>query len=259
MKILFLRSLGVLGLLLFLPLFILTFINPNKIENSAKPFIKWKLNIEVNKKIDSFTILKSKNKNTFLGKVGNKFSTITNNKLEKLKEQLKLIASRSIIKDFKAMNDKNCKCREIWNNRISEFLNLRIVSFEKAKEKLSNFTRAKYMEIVKKLIIDLRIFLGANSFVFILILLVSFLKNKSKDILVIPSVLMLTATIVSTYFYLFSQNWFYTILFNDYVGFGYIIYLLLVFSMLCDIVFNDSRILKSIINFIGNIFSSASC
>ena len=59
---------------------------------------------------------------------------------------------------------------------------------------------------------------------------------------------MLLSTGVCSYFYLFEQNWFYTILYSDYTGFGYIVYLVLVFAILCDIVFNKARVTTEFLN-----------
>lgn len=51
-----------------------------------------------------------------------------------------------------------------------------------------------------------------------------------------------------SYFYIFEQDWFYTILYNDYTGFAYIGYLAVVFAFLCDVVFNRARVTTEIIN-----------
>lgn len=131
------------------------------------------------------------------------------------------------------------------------------LKLEKAKDKLADFTQSKYNEIVDKLTMDIRIFLGVNSLVFILLFLISFLKPQATDHLFLPSGLIFLSTLISSYFYLFEQNWFYTILYNDYIGFGYVAYLGLVFAILCDIVFNKSRITTEIINFLANAIGSA--
>ena len=77
--------------------------------------------------------------------------------------------------------------------------------------------------------------------------------------LFLPGALLLLSTAICAYFYLFEQNWFYTILYNDYTGFAYLAHLLLVFAALCDIVFNRARVTTEIINALGNAFSVAPC
>ena len=138
-----------------------------------------------------------------------------------------------------------------------------IVSLEKAKEKLAIFAQAKYMEIVEKLTLDVRIFLGVNALIFLFLLVASFLKPKATEHLFLPSVLMLISTVICSYFYLFEQNWFYTIIYSSYTGFGYVAYVTIVFGILGDIVFNKAKIVTEIINLffnaIGSAFSVVSC
>jgi len=64
--------------------------------------------------------------------------------------------------------------------------------------------------------------------------------------------LMLLSTVVSSYFYIFKQNWFYTVIYNDFVGYAYLMYLGLIFFFLCDIIFNKARIITEIVNMILN-------
>ncbi len=124
----------------------------------------------------------------------------------------------------------------------------KLISLENAKSKIIDFTNAKYMEIVENLTLDVRIILGANSMVFILLLLTSLMKPLAMKHLFLPGSLMLLSTALCSYFYIFEQNWLYTIIYNDYTGFGYIGYLFFVFSILCDIVFNKARVTTEVIN-----------
>jgi len=79
----------------------------------------------------------------------------------------------------------------------------------------------------------------------------SFLKPNTTDYLFLPGVFMLISTIICSYFYIFEQNWFYTLLYNDFTGFGYLAYLLGIFVLLCDIAFNKAKITKEIIDFLA--------
>lgn len=259
MIVLFLRSISIFGILLFGTLFTITLINPIKIEHTLKPFIVKKLKLEINKKIDSININKTNKVNKFIKKLSKNFLATTNMKLNKLKEKLKLFALNNISNDISELNDEKCKCRELWTNRISEFIKFKIITIEKAKKRLSNFTKAKYMDIVNELIMDIRIFAGVNSLVLIFIFFLLFIKKNSEKVLIIPSVLMFISVIVCSYFYLFEQNWFYSVLFNDYIGFSYILYLFVIFLLLCDITFNDSKLIKKLLEIFSNLFSSSTC
>jgi len=75
--------------------------------------------------------------------------------------------------------------------------------------------------------------------------------------------LMLVSTAVSSYFYLFKQNWFYTIIYNDFIGYAYLMYLGIIFLFLCDIIFNKARvtteIVNALLNALGSSVSAVSC
>ena len=235
-------------MILFIPLFIFTFADPHLIEKSGKAFIEWKLQTETNKKIDSIHIPKAGKLEKLLGAKARKLREETERKLEIIKKQLKNDAPAIIAAQIAKLRNLDCECRRKWEERIRISMESRLVSLEVAKSKLIDFTHVKYMEIVRKLTMDVRVFLGANSVVFIFLLLVSFLKPRAVKHLFLPGGLMLISTAICSYFYIFNQNWFYTIIYNDYTGFAYIGYLVFVFAVLCDIVFNKARVTTEIIN-----------
>jgi len=248
---------GLIGMLLFVSLFVLTFSYPHTVEKSAKGFIGWKLKNEMNEKIDSITLPQSKTLQRFLGDKAKVLYKKTDNKLVELKQHLKDNVPAIMARQIAKMGNLSCECRKKWEERLKASIKFEIASMEKAKEKLINFTQAKYMEIVEKLTMDVRIFLGINSIVFIFLFIASFLKPKATEHLFLPGALMLLSTVICSYFYLFEQNWFYTILYNDYTGFGYLAYLLVGFAILCDIIFNKARITTEIINALANAIGSA--
>ncbi len=263
MKQISLRSIGLLGTILFVPLFFLTFADPQLIENSGKSFIEWKLNTEANKKIDNIQIPQTNRFNKLLGEKAKKLLSQNESQLENLKQRLKDDVPAIMAEQISKMRNLDCDCRKKWENTIRNSIIFQITSLEKAKEKLINFGQMKYMEIVKKLTQDVRIFLGTNAIVFIFLLLLSFFKPQAINHLFLPGILLLSSTLICSYFYIFEQNWFYTIIYNDYTGFGFLVYLLLVFGVLCDIAFNKAKvtteIINSILNAIGSAFNLAPC
>ncbi len=256
MKQAILRTFGIIGALVFIPLFLLTFSDPQSIERVGKSFIEWKLTSETEKKIDAIHIPTSTKFGAFLNK---KAGT----KLEELKQQLKDEIPVIIATQIAKMSDLSCECRAKWKHWLANSLKIQISTIEKTKVKVAEFSQAKYMEIVTKLTRDVRIFLGVNSLTFLLLLLVSFLKPNAIFHMFVPGVLLLLSTIFCSYFYIFEQNWFFTILYDDYMGFAYLGYLTLTFSLLCDITFNRGRITTDIMNSIGSalgqVFSFSPC
>ena len=263
MKKTLLRGFSIIGLILFLPLFIFTFSNPNLIEKSGKGFVQWKLKQEINKKIDSISLPQSKRFENIFGNKIIKLQKEAENKLKKFKKQLKNDVHKIVMAQILKTSGLNSKWRNKWEKYLNSSLVFKVISFEKIKAKLAVFAQAKYAEIVKKLTLDIRIFFGINSLIFLLLLLISFLKPKATIHLFLPAMLMFISTIVCSYFYIFEQNWFYTIIYNNYTGFGYFVYLTVVFAFMCDTVINKAKITTEIINLfldsIGSAFSVASC
>lgn len=236
-----LRVFGFFGAVIFLPLFLFTFSDPHSIERAGQSFIEWKLSTETENKVNAIQIPTSNKLGAFLNnKVGKQ--------LDDLKQQLHDDLPAILASQITQMKNLSCECRKNWEQRIANSINLKISTLQAAKNKIADFSQAKYMQIVEKLTADVRIFLGVNSAVFIIFLLVSFLKPRAIKHLFLPGVLLLLSTVVCSYFYLFEQNWFYTILYNDYTGFVYLSYLGLVFMVLSDIVFNKGRVTTEVLN-----------
>lgn len=69
------------------------------------------------------------------------------------------------------------------------------------------------------------------------------------------AVLLLTTAVVAS-LYLFQQNWLHTIVFGDYVGWGYFAYLGIVGVLLGDLLLNRGRVNARIVSPIGGIFGT---
>jgi hypothetical protein len=251
-----LRVVGFIGGTLFLSLFLFTFSDPHSIERAGKSFIKWKLASEAEEAIDSIRIPTSSRLGAFLNK---KTGTLIEELKQNLKDNLPAILAAQITR----MKDLNCECREKWQQRIASSIKMQISKLETARAWIIDFSHVRYMEIVRKLTKDVRIFLGVNSFVFLVFLLVSFLKPNAILHLFLPGALLFVSTLFCSYFYVLEQNWFLTILYDHYTGYSYLGYLAIVFGVLCDIVFNrgkvTSKILDAFFNTIGSAVSAGPC
>jgi hypothetical protein len=92
---------------------------------------------------------------------------------------------------------------------------------------------------------------------FLVLLSIAFLKPNAMVQLFVPGILLLTATIISSGIYMFGQDWFYTILYNDYMGFGYLAYLSIIFAFLMDVTFNSARVTTEVLNAACNAIGSS--
>lgn len=243
-----LRGFGLLGIIVFLPLFLFTFADPHSIEIAGKQFIEWKLQSETDNKIDSIQLPAPTSFERLLNNKAAELRHGTEERLSSLKQQLKADTPAIIATEIAKLRNLDCECRKLWEKKLRSSMQLQVATLEIAKAKIIDFSHGKYMEIVEKLTLDVRIFLGSNAVIFIILFLVSFMKPLAIKHLFLPGGLMLVSTVICSYFYLFEQNWFYTIIYNNYTGYSFIGYLAFVFVILCDIVFNKARITTTIIN-----------
>ena len=245
-----LRLFSLFGILLFAPLFAATFLDASLIEESAGGFIEWKIGHEANQKIESIHIREGIKK--LFGEKDKDMLDQTNAAIKEIKDQLKSELPAILADELAKLRNLDCECRKKSEMAFEQGFLSQLSSLYIQKQRLIEFSREKYMDIVTKLTLDLRIFLGSNLVVFFLMLLVSMLKPKAIQHLFFPASLLLLSSITCSYFYLFEQNWFFTILYNDYTGYGFVAYLVVVFLALIDICYNHAKVTTEIINFLLN-------
>lgn len=252
-----LRISGLLGILLFGTLFIFTYGVPDVIEKSAKTFIKSQIEREIKWKYEHSEKTQAVKEKAIL--LANKFGM----EEEELKQYIKEKLPEKIASVVASMCGYDCEKEKQLAASITKGYLDKISSLKIAQKTIGEIIKSKYMEIVRNLKIDIRIFLGSNFTMFLILLLVSFLRPNAIGHLFLPGVFLFISTAISSCIYIFGQNWFYTIIYNNYWGFGYLIYILVVFGFLMDIAFNKARVTTGIINgifdSIGSALSVAPC
>ena len=248
-----LQIIGLVGAVIFGTAFWFTWGVPGYVEEAAKEFIKNKVEEETIEKIDLVAEEANENK---LVQLAEKLLRDQEVEIDKLKDQLKNNVHEKLASVIAEMRDLSCECRILHAQRIKADIEFKINNLESANKKIIEFMKTKYMEVSNNLTKDLRIFTGSNLVIFIFLLLVSFLKPKAIAHLFLPGILLIISTLVCSYFYIFEQNWFFTLIYNDFIGFGYTAYIGILFLILCDIVFNKARITTEIINAILSAISN---
>lgn len=245
-----LRAIFLFGILLFGVLFSITFASPEAIERSAKGFVKYQIEKEIREKQLEFNHSAVANKALALAERLGVES-------DKIQESLDNNLPEKIASVIASMCGYDCERKKAIAQSITSNYLDRIKNIKVAQNTLGELIKGKYIEVIENLRLDLRIFLGTNFVMFLILLLVSFLKPKAMAHLFLPGLLLLLATVISSSIYIFGQDWFYTILYNDYMGFGYLAYIAVIFGVLVDIVFNEAKITTEIINGIANAIGSA--
>lgn len=113
---------------------------------------------------------------------------------------------------------------------------------------ITEFIRGQYDATVAALRLDLLIFLSANTLAFGAVLGATFLRRERRHAVIVPAALMVVSTVISAAIYIIGTDWFYAILFRDYVGLWYVAGLLFVFGFLVDIVINKARLTLKILS-----------
>jgi hypothetical protein len=257
MQKIILRLFSFFGILLFAPLFAVTFLDASLIEKSASGFIEWKIGNDANQKIDAIQIPKSSKLEQLLGDRAKEMLATTDADIEQIKSQLKTELPSILADELAKLRNLDCECRKKWEKKFEAGFLSQLSSLDIQRQRLIEFSRAKYMDIVTQLTRDIRIFLGSNLAVFILLFFISLLKPIATQHLFLPAGLLFISSIICSYFYLFEQNWFFTIIYADYTGYWFSAYLIMVFLFLCDISFNRARVTTEIINILLNSIGKA--
>lgn len=229
---------------------------PGVVEDIGKDFIKEKIEEKTQQKIQD---LKFNHQNNALLKFASKIAKNNEQEISRLKEDLKTKAHIKLAAVIAEMRNLDCECRKKYEKALKTQTESSVFSLQNANKKLTDFMKTKYMEVSNKLKNDIRIFTGSNTIVFAFLLLISFFKPKAITHLFLPAILLVVSTAICSYFYIFEQNWFFTIIYSSYLGWGYLGYLGLVFAFLCDIAFNKARVTTEIINSLGSVASVSPC
>jgi hypothetical protein len=86
---------------------------------------------------------------------------------------------------------------------------------------------------------------------------VTVVRRQAKLQLLLPALVVFGAVGLTGGLYLLNQDWLHTIVFGDYVGWGYAAYLSLVAALLADILLNRARVSTRILNLLFDIVGSA--
>lgn len=115
-----------------------------------------------------------------------------------------------------------------------------------AQNQITQVIHNKYDQIISALKTDLMIFLVTNLTAFAAVFAVSFVRREHRGLVVIPGLLLLIAASISSWIYIAEQDWFYTILYQDYYGWGYAVIMGLIFGLMLDIILNQAQVCLNI-------------
>lgn len=249
-----LRITGVVGAALFGFFFVLTFSTPQWVERFGVDFIETHAREKVESSIERW---KPVWREGVAGRVAEALYREKQAEIEQLKQQFKNGIRETWATALAEIRDLDCECREKILDLLETGTAGHLLSLEAGSERLTAFIQSSYMEVATELKRDIRIFTATNAGAFILLLLVSLLKPQAVRHLFVPGLLLVVATVVCTYGYIFEQNWLLTVIYGSYLGYAYAAYLGVVFLFLCDIVLNRGRVTTRLANGVLDTFGGA--
>jgi hypothetical protein len=252
MKAWTLRFLGLVGALAFGALFILVWARPVWLEEAAKDFIAAEVRRQVHTRIDGLDL-----------KGGDALSHAAaalqaqNELIARANARLSATVDARVDAALAQIRNLDCECRSVVTLLMIEARNRASTIIDTAGPRLTEFVHMQYARVVAELTLDLRIFTAINASACLLLLVLSFARPRAIDHLLVPGLLLMGAVVVSSYCYLFEQNWFYTVVYSNYYGFAYFAFLACIFALLLDIFLNRGKVTMHLGNFVLNAVGSA--
>ena len=246
----FLKILGFGGALLFGLAFVVSWLAPTQLETALRQIVASELRARADAGIERM-------QDTRLGRLAERMLASQSERIAQLKAELASGLPQRIDFVINEMLRPDCECREGLSISATRGSLLEIANLERAGEQLKGFLQSQYRDLADKLHREFRIFTGANALVLLAVGLTAALRRRAGPHLLPSALLILSATLIVAGFYLFGQDWLRTILFSDYLGFGYVAWIGVVSLPLFDVAFNRGRITTEVFNAILKTLGSA--
>lgn len=240
------RAMLALGLLAFSAVFVLTLVSPERIERASRAVVERQVHEEVEARLGG------RLPSAAYELMGERLAAELKRKREALRERL----PEQIAAILAHTCHLDCETRRKIADFVRESIKTGIKELDYVLENLEPLVKKYYRAKVLKVLRDIRIFAGSNAIIFSILFGLTVMRGVTFNVLVLPSLMMFVATVAASAIYVFGQNWFYTILFDSYVGFGYLTYIGIIYLFLIDILAFKARITGAILDGIGSMFSS---
>ncbi|SDD41567.1 hypothetical protein [Aquimonas voraii] len=252
----FLKVLGFGAALLFGLAFLVSWLAPIQLESALRQVVASELRARADAGIERM-------RDTGLGRVAERMLASQSERIAQLKADIASGLPQRIDAVINDMLRPDCDCRQRLRISSTRGARLEIANLEHASERLKGFLQSQYRDLADTLHREFRIFTGANALVLLAVGLTAALRRRAGPLLLPSALLILTATVIVAGFYLFGQDWLRTILFSDYVGFGYVVWIGVVSVPLFDVAFNRGRftveVFNAILRSVGSTPSICTC
>jgi hypothetical protein len=233
-------ALSLLGAFLFGAALLLSFLSPVLIERAAREVVRIEVERRVGDKIDSLS-------NSRLVGLAQRVLERTEADIAASQQAIRNEVPKKVANVIASMLDADCECRQRLIRHAEAYEGARLSSLTQLRERLVELIESAYASVTRNLLREFRIFSASNAGAFLMLALVTAVRRRSALQLLLPAVVLVGAVAVTAGLYLFNQNWLHTVVFGQYIGLAYLVYLIVVALMLTDVVFNRARVTGTIV------------
>lgn len=237
------------GFLGFGSLFLFSIARPLLVESLAKELIRREMEQQVRERIASLDA-------SPLVRLAQRVVDRNGSAIKDARQKLAEGVPEKVAAIVAQMQDPNCECRKFVQSAATTYLTLDLLSSTAASDQLVRLIRSKYSEVSRSLLREFRIFTAANALVFLLLGTITCVRRAAVLQLLLPAFVLIAAALLTGSLYLFGQDWLHTVLFSDYLGFGYFAYLAAALIFLGDVVLNHARVTTVIVNATFNVIGA---
>jgi hypothetical protein len=229
------------GLVIFLLVLFLTVFQADRVERAASEFLEHQVEQEVRGQLEAL-------RNRAPGSALPGMLELMRKNLDRQKDHLLTLLQSDLPQKIRQViqHRRNASTTTQLEQQVRQALEAKLAALSQGLTTVEELILGMYQRVLQRLITDIQIFSVSNAVLYFLILLMLTVGGRRRG-LILPIGLLFLATLLAGVFYVFGQNWLYTILFNQYFGWSYLLFVGLIFGFLCDIVLNESRITRSLL------------
>jgi len=243
-------ALGLVGAVLFLGALVVSFTSPALVERGLREVLRIEVEKKVGEQLDGLA-------DSRIVGFAQRALGRSDEQIEATREAIRKDAAARIVDTVTNMLEPDCPCRQRLKDyaRGAQLEGLgRLVQL---RDRLAGLIESAYASVSASLLHEFRIFTVSNGIAFALLALVAFVKKGARLQLLLPAIALVGAVAIAGGLCLFKQDWLHTIVFGDYLGWGYAAYLSAVASLLADILMNRARVTTQLANAALNVVGVA--
>lgn len=241
---------ALVGVALFGGTLLLSWLDPLMIEKAAREVVRIEVEKRVGEKIDALS-------NSKVAALAAKALGRTDVELARKRRELQQGLPAKVAQATADLLRVDCECRRRLVERATQSAESELASLEKVQAKLLGMIETAYASTTRDLMRELRIVCACNAAMFVLLGMLAWRRQGATLQLLLPAAVLLGAVGLTGTLYLVEQDWLHTLIFGDYVGWGYLGYLALAAALLCDVAFNRARAITFLLNRVFSSFGSA--